>query len=357
MSESDTPTSKDVLNSLNLLRSNDPADRKRAIAILAPLRDDPRVQQVFEHLYQNDPDSQVRELAWTAINQAGPSIPAPAPAPPPQAPRADEAAPAAPRKAGQRAPKPDTSRVFLLNPANASLIARESQRRRARGPGGCVWLVMALVLMAVAALLASMVVPGWIDWNRLNQDGVTTDGTVIGRRVDNEEYRGRQYFVRYTFNVPLAAPDGVQVEGEQAVSSRAYAALAEGSAVTVTYLLDDPDVSRIDQDDPRDEERAWITALAVALAALAIIALGMAFRRRPQPAGQLIKGQVVTCTGQVDAEGDFTLKLRYRFRSPGGKMIVRQAAQIRNDMKTTRLPEPGTPVAIYYRSDRSYRLL
>jgi len=355
MSETDTPTSKDVLNSLNLLRSEDPADRKRAIAILAPLREDPRVQQVFEHLYENDPDPEIRQLAWRAINEAGPSIPAPAPAPPAPAARAPAAAP---RQGRLRRKASDSSRgVFLINPANASFLARESQRRRPQRLAGCLWLVLALALLAVAALLVVMVAPDWVDWYRLEQDGVEVDGAVVERRVADDDYRGERYFLRYSFNVPLAAPDGVQVEGEQAVASRDYAALGEGDAVTVTYLLDDPDVSRIAQDDPRDEERYWITALAVALVALVFVALGMAFRQRRRLAGRLIRGQVVACTGIPDADGDYTVKLRYRFHSPDGKVLVRQATQIRNDMKTTRLPEPGTPVAIYYRSDRSYRLL
>jgi hypothetical protein len=247
--------------------------------------------------------------------------------------------------------------VFLINPANASFLARESQRRRPRRVAGCLWLLVALAFLVVAALLVVLVAPGWIDWYHLEQDGVEADGTVIERRMEDEEYRGERYYVRYSFNVPLAAVDGVQVEDEQAVASRDYAMLDEGAAVTVTYLLDDPDVSRIAQDDPRDEERYWTTALAVALVALAFVALGMAFRQRKRLAGRLIKGQVVACTGTPDADGDYTLKLRYRFHSPGGKVIVRQATQIRNDMKTTRLPEPGTPVAVYYRGDRSYRLL
>lgn len=358
MSDSQTPTSKDVLDSLDLLRSDNPADRQRAIAILAPLREDPRVQQVFDHLYENDPDPHIRDLAWRAINQSGPSIPAPVQAPPAPVLQTQEAQAVAAPRARLRMKGSDSSRsLFLLNPANAGFLARESKRQRPRRVAGCLWLLLGLALAVVALLLAVWIAPDWYDWYRLERDGVEVEGIVTGRRVADEVGRGEDHYLRYSFTVPLVALEGLEVEDAQAVTSRDYAALEDGDPVKVTYLLDDPDVSRIAQDDPLEEDRYWMTALLVALVALTFIALGMAFRRRKRNAARLIKGQVVACTGMPDSEGDFMLKLRYRFHSPEGNVIVRQATQIRNDLKSTRLPEPGTPVAIYYRNDRSYRIL
>ncbi len=77
MGELTAPNTVDVLRSLRLLRSDDPVERTRGISILSTLLDDPRVLQVFEYLYQHDPDPGVRELAWRAINRQGPSVPMP----------------------------------------------------------------------------------------------------------------------------------------------------------------------------------------------------------------------------------------------------------------------------------------
>jgi hypothetical protein len=37
--------------------------------------------------------------------------------------------------------------------------------------------------------------------------------------------------------------------------------------------------------------------------------------------------------------------------------LTGQVRQIRNDLRKKPLPQPGTPIAVYYRSDRSHRLL
>ena len=80
-------------------------------------------------------------------------------------------------------------------------------------------------------------------------------------------------------------------------------------------------------------------------------------QRQRRPVRHVIKGQLVACSGKVDDDGDFALKLRYRFRSPSGQILTGQTSQIRNDLKGAKLPKPGTRIAVYYRSDQSYLLL
>ena len=77
MSAPQTPSSTDLLRSLRLIRSAAPEDRKRGIALLSKVHDDPRVNQVLERLYQDDPDPGVRDIAWQALQLLDPSVPHP----------------------------------------------------------------------------------------------------------------------------------------------------------------------------------------------------------------------------------------------------------------------------------------
>lgn len=88
MSETDTVLAAAIKRSLRLLRSDDPQQRMKGIGGLAALHDDLRVSQVFERLYESDPDPRVRRAAWYALYQNGPSVPAPRPAPEPVQPTA-----------------------------------------------------------------------------------------------------------------------------------------------------------------------------------------------------------------------------------------------------------------------------
>jgi hypothetical protein len=91
-----------------------------------------------------------------------------------------------------------------------------------------------------------------------------------------------------------------------------------------------------------------------------LLLLGKLFNRRNRsPRGKrMLRGEIVSCTGQTDRDGDFTVKIRYRFRSPAsGTTLTAHSSQVRNDLKGATLPGSGTPVAIYYVSDKSYRLL
>jgi hypothetical protein len=59
----------------------------------------------------------------------------------------------------------------------------------------------------------------------------------------------------------------------------------------------------------------------------------------------------------LDDDGDYKILLNYRFRTPTDKVLTGEVRQIRNDLRQTPLPVPGTPVAVFYRNPRSYRLL
>jgi len=93
---------------------------------------------------------------------------------------------------------------------------------------------------------------------------------------------------------------------------------------------------------------------------LLLVILWVVRRQRPYLLARgrrLLRGEMVSCAGREDDDGDFKLMIEYRFRSPSGSVIVHRASQIRNDLRRQPLPGAGTPVAIYYRNDRAFRLL
>jgi hypothetical protein len=342
MATGEAPTSTDVLRSLRLLRSEDAEERRRAIRVLSTMVDDPRVLQVFEYLYQIDPDPGVRELTWQAISQAGPSIPAPGPGN-----HSGQSNPARFR----RETNTGTS-AFLLNPTNDRFVAREARRQARQPGGGRVALWLAGVLLLVASVLWALTVPDWITWYRLREDGIEITGTISDLQV-----RDGQYFVLYRFEPGQA---GVIFAGEQRVSKTTYESITTDMLPVVIYFPDDPAISRLDVFNPEDTMRDRLTIIAAGLTGLLVLLVIVGLVQRltgPDRDRQVIRGQVVRCAGYRDEDGDYNLKLSYRFVSPSGQTITAQTAQIRNDLRNKALPPPGTPVAVYYLSDRSYLLL
>jgi hypothetical protein len=354
MTEAGTSPSSELLRSLQLLRSADPEDRKRAIRFLSTVQDDPRVLQVLEHLYEKDPDPGVRQLAWRAIQLTDPSVPAPvqrqaapAPTPPPRT-----APPPPPRmmRAGRehwvwREP-------FLLNPSNAPLVEQERERRARRRKVGRWTFVAGALLLLIVAVLWGVLVPFWVRWLDYERNGVNVPGVVQERiQAGDNDYRVRY---RYTVN-------NADYEGEQRVTREEFDRLAEGAPVTVIVLPDDPASPWLVANTPEGWLRNWLTALVVALTLLALLLLLSAILRRRRAlrieAPAILTGQLLACEGAVDDDGDFKVRVSFRFRSPSGQTLTGQARQIRNDLRTRPLPPAGAPVAIYYRHDRSYRML
>jgi hypothetical protein len=394
MSEPDDLNATYLLRSLRLLRSTDVEDRKRGVTVLSILVDDPRVLKVFEHLYENDPDPGVREMVWRVIDQQGPSIPSPKPdraapeaeepahtapeaeepahaaseaeAPPRAAPKAEEVeeaetppAPASQAETIKPIPPPDKPRaptgvLFLLNAANAKFVAREKRRVANSETAGRTAFGLAVMLLLVVGMLWGLALPDWITWYRLRQDGIVVEGEITSLHARN----GHLYVI-YRFTVGENEGDGVSYTEEQRVSKNTFDKLTENTPVRITYLSDDPKVSRLNKDNPGNVTRDRLTGAAFGLTVLLILLLFVGFVQRHPYAlrrNRLIWGQVVSCRGHLDDDGDFSIKLRYSFRSPAGRAIVGQTSQIRNDLNKAMLPDAGTPVAVHYGNDKSYRL-
>ncbi|MCA9895110.1 MAG: DUF3592 domain-containing protein [Anaerolineae bacterium] len=112
----------------------------------------------------------------------------------------------------------------------------------------------------IVALLILMPIFAWASFsqyqmtvsnqNLLNTVGITTDGTVMqkyteSRRSTTSNTRSTTYYVRYQFD---ANPElGLDlISAEQEVSRDFFNTVRENRDVTVTYLQDNPEVSRIE---------------------------------------------------------------------------------------------------------------
>ncbi len=251
------------------------------------------------------------------------------------------------------APPPDDG-PFLLDPANRKLIAEERQRIAAQKKRGRSTFLLAAIVFLVMGVLWALALPQIRDWYRLDRHSAQAEGTITAL-----EARDGHYTLHYTFSVRQSEAETVH-EGQQEINEADYRRLRVGETVRVTFWLEDPNLSRTELDDPSlgMRDRLIFAAAALAVLALMFLSLGMvqrqAWLRRRR---RILPGQIVACEGQVDADGDYKIKIRYRFRTPRGQIITAQTRQIRNDLRRKPLPRAGTAVAVYYRNAHAYRLL
>lgn len=351
MSEIHEPTTTDVLRSLRLIRSPEADERLRALRVLSALRDDPRVAQVFEHLYKNDPDAEVRVAAWQALNQTGPSIPAPIKASRPVT-FASPAPPSAP--VAVKGTRSRSNTPFLLDTANAQRLKRHVRQQKRRGRFA---LLLALLVLIAALVLIARIFPDWETWYKLRQRGITLEGTII-ERYEHDSH----YYLQYRFEVAENS-ELVPYVGEQRVTATAYRSYQIDAPVTVTYLHGAPTTSRLAVHNLTDERRNRLTAASAGLMGVVVVLFGLSVVQRflpnwlPQGQSTLLRGQIITCKGRRDDDGDFKITVEYRFRTPSGAIIVGQVRQLRNDLKQAALPAPGTPVVVAYHRTGTHELL
>ncbi len=155
--------------------------------------------------------------------------------------------------------------------------------------------------------------------------------------------------------------------------------LKDGTAVTVQYLPGDPRVSMlIGVDTERTFEGNAFTSIAIGFAGLIIAVVyllpPMAHQWREwrlRQSGQVIVGQALYCgryapvmLTRPDSPGydraisrNFYVELSYRFRRPDGTEVRGRSLRKRNDLRGTRLPAFGAPVAVLYLNPETHKVL
>jgi hypothetical protein len=76
--------------------------------------------------------------------------------------------------------------------------------------------------------------------------------------------------------------------------------------------------------------------------------------------GQVLKGSVVSCSGQMTANAEeswYSVKIEYRFFSPQQREIKSHWERDRDDLLNLPLPAEGTAILVLYLDDNCYALL
>lgn len=346
MTEVRPPTTADIQKSLQRLRSSDPAERLRGVEGLSGVTDDPLVMQLFDHLYRTDPDEKVRDAVWRVINRQGPSVPAPA-------------SDAVRHKRVRRT----QTHTYFLNPANRPVVARTLRESIVPVRRGHRLLDMLFVLALIAAaFLWGLAAEAWYDWFRLREDGVRAEAAITGLSAPTESNTDAPYTVAYRFRLG-DDDDAPEYFGEQRITPDLYAWMADAGTLTlpVIYLPADPSVSRLDLASPDDTQREQRAILAGGVTVIAlllgVVAWIVRLPNRGLLRGKLLRGQVVAAQGKPDAKGNQRVTVRFRFRTPNGRVITSEATRTRNESPSIPVPLPGAPVLIEYHSDRRFRLL
>jgi hypothetical protein len=249
-----------------------------------------------------------------------------------------------------------TDSVFFLDPDNRS--RREHTRpwyyvgSGPAAPGCSVALVFGGPLLGVAMLW--YLIAAKLEWRSFRQNGIAVSARIVDVDSDLGQYSDGEsvvtYRLRYAFEVPEG---GRRYERQVPLGEGEVRRLQGRQTVDVLYRPGDPSFSRLPREVPPAE---WTGAdllgllccggLPILVPLLAV--LTERGQRQRLAGGQVLRGEVVTCTGTYDDDHDFQVTLTCRFRTPRGREVELTRRARRNDLSPERLPAPGTPVLVRY---------
>lgn len=247
------------------------------------------------------------------------------------------------------APQPN---AFLLNPANAKFVSRETERI---GSTRTMALIALLVLAIGLGVLGYQAFNYWrgeqIHASTEQAQGTVADGYSSTSRGNTTYYLTISYDVKeqtYSF--------------EDQVSEETYDNTFIGTRVTVSYLADDPSAAALGGRWRDDTERnnglvIGLIAGGIALIVAAIIGYVDMNNRRLSRHGQFVAGTVES--GKITrSKNSYTLTLKYSFTTPDGERVTNKSASaVRNDLKDYGPPPAGTPLTVLVVNKRTFRLM
>jgi hypothetical protein len=245
--------------------------------------------------------------------------------------------------------------VFLLDPRHEAFLA-------GTGPGPLpekntrVMVGFAFVFALFGAPMLSLTVHDARQQILLDRAGAPAIAQVLAKREDDSD-DATSYLVRYRFR----APGGQPVEAERSVRRRTYRHLQPGDRLAIHYLPGEPGVSRVDEPGA-GRQVLWAGGFMAAWMAAVLGLNAWAWPpflrdRRLRRGCRILRGRVVAAGGQRDGDGDFNLQLDYAFDSPEGRALGGRIRAVREDLADARPPAPGTPLAIAYADERTFRPL
>lgn len=224
------------------------------------------------------------------------------------------------------------------------------------------------LLVFLSLLVVSGIAQEWIISIRLAFGADTAQGVITAHRP--ERCHVNPGYLSYAFTVPEGSQEGQTYTVEQPVNRDTCKRLADGSAVQINYLPDDPGVARlagVNADTSYRDYETWSLALTVLLLLVTpqAVTLYQAQRnRRLRNEGRVLRGQIIQCQkrGWISPRW---IWLRYSVITPDGK--ERQLSAVVVDPKARAffeprrlirdLPEPGTRIAVLYLNDKLHKVL
>jgi hypothetical protein len=246
------------------------------------------------------------------------------------------------------------SRSFLLCSENEGFLGGYSDRIAG-------WhenvLLGAVIIVVISTVVLGFVIVQWQEWIQFRDQGAPTGGVIVSHRMVTG--KSNSYFLTYRYSARDRAGITRSYTHEENVGPQLYDHLAVGTFVSVRYLIRKPTAATI----------AWTPVLpasyplgaggsgVVVLVSVVVAVRKMRHLHRLKDEGWLLAGTLLGCTSQKDSKGNLTITICYRFQTPTGDTLEREASRQRNDLKSAALPHAGTPIVVVYASDKLYQVL
>jgi hypothetical protein len=254
---------------------------------------------------------------------------------------------------------------FLLNLENQGFLDGTASLRDLKGDedSKTTWILVGIVVVGLTASLCLVLwmLTEWFEWAMLAQQGVPAQATVTDFRVESGD--GDSYYVTYTYQHIPADGDPDSYTNEEQVSHSTYTRLEQGMRVPIIYAPDMPEVATLDTNPAPPLLHTlftgvWVLGFNGIPSYLLWQRMGQrTVASRLRKGCRKVLGEIVKCTGDM-GEDDYTVTLQYRFRSPtSGKILRGKMTRTRNDLGRALLPDPGMPVMVLHRDDRTYMVL
>ncbi len=254
--------------------------------------------------------------------------------------------------------------LFLLNPQN-----RDVATGNAPCPKEYLRNLRVYLNWSFLCLLAFILTCGFLfldgelyKYFRLSSAGVTTPATVVDRRISTSD-DSTSYYITYEFRYVQPNGEPAVQRGEDDVSSGEYERLEPGMQIEVISDPNDPSVSALQL--PNIFNLVWQAPYLVSLVLPAFVFPPLTVfwiicyikKRKLARDGQLIYGTITHFRSYTDSDDDFVINMHYQFVTPRGSTFQNEERRVRNDLAGQPLPSVGTPIAIWYADDKTYRIL
>lgn len=254
--------------------------------------------------------------------------------------------------------------LFLLNPKHQGFL--NGEERKFYDFTCSVVVLIFIGLLIFGGIGGAMFYAGADEMlirSQLERSGLETRATVTDHDYTTSTNKGRTsytYYLTYKYSIDASPANGpTRFTYRQQVSNDTYNNFTDGEAITVSYMPNNPSVSRLLTDN--QDNGTVLAVVGGIFLACALFCLFGYLRQRSRNGrlirdGQMVVGKIVEAKAAKVKSGN-QLTIRYTFMSPEGGELGRKEILVRNDLRDAPLPQPGTPVAIVYVNDKLYRVL